>query len=74
MPLNLLAYMNKIDLSIRPILLKNHRKTTPYLWPKKVEAYSVSKTVARDFREEVAQDRTYHNKTKTKTEVTSKTD
>ena len=49
-------------------------KTTPYLWSKKVETYSPSKAVARNLGEEVPLDRPYHNKTKKKTEVTTKTD
>ena len=50
------------------------RKTTPYLWPQKVETYSQSKAVVRNLGEEVPLDRPNHHKTRKKTEVTSKTD
>ena len=54
------------------------RKTTekPLLLSgqKKVETYSPSKGVGQNPGEEVPLDRPYHNKTKKKTEVTSKTD
>ena len=38
------------------------RKTTPYLWPKKVETDSSSKAVARNLGEEPPLDRSFHNK------------
>ena len=49
------------------------RKTTPYLWSKKVKTYSRSKTVVRNLGEEVPLDSPLHNKTQKKTEVTSMT-
>ena len=57
-----------------PLDTKKHRKTTPYLRPKKVGTYSPSKAVARNLGEEVPRDLPYHDKTRKKTEVTSKTD
>lgn len=42
--------------------------------PKKVETCSSSKAVARNLGEEVPLQHPHHNKTKNKTEVTSKTD
>ena len=39
-----------------------------------VETYSSSKAVARNLGEEVPLHRLYHNKTRKKTEVTTKTD
>ena len=57
-----------------PLDTKKHRKTTPYLWPKMVETYSPYKAVTRSLGEEVPLDLPYHNKTRKKTEVTSKTD
>ena len=38
---------------------KNHRKTTPHWWLKKVVTYSPSKAVARNLAEEIPLDRPY---------------
>jgi len=40
------------------------RKTTPHLWPKKVETYSPSREVVRNLREELLLGLPYHNNTK----------
>ena len=47
--------------------MKSHRKITP-------ETYSPSKAVAQNLGEEVRLDHPYHNETRKKKEVASKTD
>ena len=63
----------RATLNFRKFKVALNLKTTPYLWPKKVETYSSSKAVARNPGEEVPLDRPYHNKTKQETQVSSKT-
>ena len=70
----MLEYNCRKNFDNAPLDTKKHRKTTPYLWPKMVETYSPSEAVARNLGEEVPLDPPYHNKTRKKTEVTSKTD